>query len=375
MIGASSNPRRPGVSGVPCADDTRRPALAGIAMAALLAGTCLVPAAAWAAPEETEAAAAPSAPADDAASIGSAFATLARNGVLDGVIALVDGEPLTMRDLHEYGVKGAPFLPPAIREDRMALLQTMIERRLLKAEYEKNGIAASDAMVERYIAGVLQESGQSRAELDRALAEAGLSYPEYFERMREEVQRMGLVNMLIRSRVNVPDEEVERVWETDPDFLESEKLEVAVIYLPLSSDPEEAAAARALAVEVREAAEDDFAAAARKYSKGPGASEGGNLGEFERGSLAAHFEQALEGLDEGEVSVPVEGSGGIYIVKLVDVKSSARRPYEEVKEELREKIYEKRMAERYQKWANEDLRRDHNVNIVADDLARLSAGS
>ena len=42
----------------------------------------------------------------------------------------------------------------------------MIEHRLLKSEFEKNGIVAEDAMVDRYIAGILQESKQTRQTLE-----------------------------------------------------------------------------------------------------------------------------------------------------------------------------------------------------------------
>src|SRR5207253_3510099 len=69
---------------------------------------------------------------------------------VDGVVAVVDGEPITLRELKQYGINSAPFLPPQTRGDYKALLDSMIEHRLLKSEFEKNGIVAEDAMVDRY---------------------------------------------------------------------------------------------------------------------------------------------------------------------------------------------------------------------------------
>jgi peptidyl-prolyl cis-trans isomerase SurA len=251
----------------------------------------------------------------------------------------------------------------------------MIEHQLLKAEFEKNGITAPDAMVDRYIAGVLQESGQSRQALEADVARAGLTWNDYHERMREEVQRIQLVNLLIRSRVNVPEEEVRRAWESDPKYVESEKLEVAVIFIPSALGIAEGEKPSEEIVKIQKEARHDFEGAAKKYSKGPGAFEGGHLGEFKRGTMAPYLEKALQGLKEGQVSEPVQGQGGVYIVKLVDVKSAGRRSFDDVKKDLSDKLYEQRLNERYQKWATEDLRKDHRIENMLDKLALTAAST
>jgi parvulin-like peptidyl-prolyl isomerase len=156
--------------------------------------------------------------------------------------------------------------------------------------------------------------------------------------------------------------------------MQGEKLEVAAIFLPVTPGIDDAGALEK-AKKVQKEAKSNFSAAAREYSQGPAASEGGVLGEFTRGSMAPHFEKALEGLREGEVSEPVLGAGGYYIVKLVDVKKSGRKSFDEVKEELGDKLYEQRLSERYKKWVNEDLRKDHRVDNLVDSLALIAAGA
>lgn len=353
MIEANSNPRRCGAFAVRSVET-----LAAAAGFALLLGVTAPAAALSEAPE------APTSTAD-----------LGGPRVLDGVVAVVDGDPITLRELKRYGVTGAPFLPAEVRGDYRALLESMIEHRLLKAEFAKNGISAPDAMVDRYIASVLEDSHQTRASLDADIAKSGLTWKDYYERMREEVQRIQLINLLIRSRVNVPEEEVRRVWEEDPKYLESEKLDVGAIFLPLPLSGEEADKLREQAGEVVKAARSNFEAAAKKYSKGPGAAEGGHLGEFRRGAMAPQFEKGLQGLKPGQVSEPVEGPGGLYIVKLIGIKSSGRVPFDDVKKELTEKLYQKRLSERYDKWANEDLRKDHRIENLVEGLALLAAAN
>ncbi|HEY2776106.1 MAG TPA: peptidylprolyl isomerase [Candidatus Binatia bacterium] len=302
-------------------------------------------------------------------------ARLEGDRIHDGIVAVVDGDPITLRELKRYGVIGAPFLPPDVRNDYRALLESMIERKLLKSEFEKNGINAPDDMVNRYIDGVLEETRQTRDTLQAEIAKSGITWKDYFERMREEVERIQLINLLIRSRVNVPEEEVRKAWEDDPKYLEGERLEVAAIFLPGPTSGEEGAKGRDAADKVRKEAKRDFEDAAKKYSKGPAASDGGRLGEFKRGSMASQYEKALAGLGKGDVSDPVDGPGGFYIVKVVDIKASGRKPFDQVKDELSKKLYDERLEERYKKWAKEDLRKDHHIVNLVDNLALTAAGS
>lgn len=306
--------------------------------------------------------------ADSAEGTTAPAPAVRRRNLVDGIVASIDGDPITVAELRHYGVAGAPFLPAEVRGSYKALLDSMIENRLLQFEYEKNGIKASDEMVDRYISGVLADNQQNRKQLELDIAKAGLSWSDYYERMRQEVQRIQLVNLEIRSRVNIPEEEVRQAWEEDPQFLESEKLDVAVIYIPAPLSGDGADEAREKADEVRQQAKRNFSSAAKEHSQGPGASDGGELGAFERGTMAPHYEKALIGLDKGDVSVPIQGPGGYYIVKLLDVRSEGRKPFEDVKERLADSLYDKRLNERYMKWLDEDLRSQHRVEILVENM-------
>lgn len=355
---------------------TAPPAASGEAAPPATGSEAAAPAAAAPAPAGTGAAPVLAVPtAAEATPEARAALLQGRTKVLDGLVAVVDGDPMTLVDLRSYARTATVFLPPESRSDFQAILASMIEKRLLKAEFDKNGIKISDEMVDRYIQGVFETNHQNRAQVEKALEASGLVWDDYHERMRDEVARLSLVNMQIRSRVNVTPEEIERTWKNDPGFVQSEKLEIAQIYLPLPNDPDAAAAVRAQAAEVKAAADSNFAAAAKKYSKGPTAAEGGTLGQFERGTMAPHFEKALAGLSEGDVSEVVEGGGGLQIVKILDIQSKGRRPLEEVSEQIKEKLYETRLEERYQKWVNEDLRKEHRVEVLFEQLAVTASAS
>ena len=65
---------------------------------------------------------------------------------------------------------------------------------------------------------------------------------------------------------------------------------------------------------------EDFAELAMKYSEGPSAPQGGDLGYFTKGRMVPAFEEAAFKLNKGEISEPVKSRFGWHIIKLIDKK-------------------------------------------------------
>ncbi len=63
---------------------------------------------------------------------------------------------------------------------------------------------------------------------------------------------------------------------------------------------------------------EDFAELAKKYSEGPSAPQGGDLGYFTKGKMVPAFEEAAFQLNKGEISKPVKSRFGWHIIKLID---------------------------------------------------------
>ena len=61
---------------------------------------------------------------------------------------------------------------------------------------------------------------------------------------------------------------------------------------------------------------EDFANLAQKFSIGPSAKRGGNLGEFGRGQMVKPFESAAFKLNKGEYTLePVKTQFGYHVIK------------------------------------------------------------
>lgn len=79
----------------------------------------------------------------------------------------------------------------------------------------------------------------------------------------------------------------------------------------------------------------DFEALARASSNDPGsAAAGGDLGWVGRGMMTGPFEQALFGMQAGQVSEPVRTDFGWHVIKLREVQAGQQQPFEQVREAL-----------------------------------------
>ena len=118
--------------------------------------------------------------------------------------------------------------------------------------------------------------------------------------------------------------------------------------------------------------ESGFPQAAKSYSRGPTAAEGGRLGSFERGTLAPAFEAQLATLKPGEFTQPFEEAGGIHILRLDRVSGAGSPELDDaMREEIREKLYDDLLDQRLKRWVDEDLKKLHHVTIRLDRLDEL----
>jgi peptidyl-prolyl cis-trans isomerase SurA len=304
--------------------------------------------------------------------------TVGDSRLVNAVVASIDGKAITLREFEAYELGRGRLLPVDQRRTRSDVLGGMIEEALLTAEFERQQIKADDEDTQYYIERVLEMNQSSRQDVERALAEIGLSWSDYFERMRFEVEKLALINREIRSRVHVTDEEVERYWRESSEYDRPPGMEVSqiVIGLPADGNPAGIAAAEQAIQEAHRAiGETGFARAAKRYSQGPTATEGGKLGSFEHGTLAPAFEDQLAKLQPGEHTQPFEEGGGLHILRLdrVSVENEGGRPEldDELREEIRERLYDDLLDERLKRWVDEDLKKLHHVTVRIDRLDEL----
>lgn len=90
----------------------------------------------------------------------------------------------------------------------------------------------------------------------------------------------------------------------------------------------------------------DFAELAMEFSTGPSGPRGGELGWFGPGMMVPEFEEAVFGLETGEVSSPVQTQFGWHVVLLNETRETPAPTLEEVQGELEEGLRRARVDAR-----------------------------
>lgn len=87
------------------------------------------------------------------------------------------------------------------------------------------------------------------------------------------------------------------------------------------------------------AGETTFEEAADKYTTGPGAGSGGDLGVLEWNDLAQAWHEALTGLKPGGISEPFEVQSFKALLKLDSYANTEAASFEDSKQEIYQKLY------------------------------------
>ncbi len=140
-------------------------------------------------------------------------------------------------------------------------------------------------------------------------------------------------------RVKVTDKEIAQYYQAhEGAYRVPERVRVRHILIKLSpkASKEEVAKARKEALKIEKLAKSgkDFAKLAEKYSQGPSAKNGGDLGYFARGTMVKPFEDAVFSMKKGEISGPIRTRFGFHIIKVLDIQPAHTKPLLEVKAEI-----------------------------------------
>ncbi len=282
---------------------------------------------------------------------------------LDWIVAVVNDDIILNSELEKRveaiaRISGRDLASIATSERvmlRKEVLREMIREKLTAQEVARLKIVVSNGEVDNALKRIKSANGLSDAQLADMLRRQGITLEEFKEKIRRDLERARLIERVLKSKTVITDEQVDEYLQRrqrDPE----EKRRLAVIFLPAPKDPKQREAVRRKAEEILKKirAGADFAELARKYSKGPGASEGGDLGYIKAKDLARPLERITRALKPGEVSEVLEASNGFHIVKLLDVQKTVMRKVDpRVREQARQELFKQEVNRKYEKWIRE----------------------
>lgn len=276
--------------------------------------------------------------------------------VVEEIVAVINGGIVTKSAFEEqeqsmiseaYRQYTGAELDEKVALIRKTLLLDMIDNHIL---YDRGHIFDLEKVSESYFQSFKeQQQLEDDADVERMLASQGMTVEELKERLMMMFVPRQILNMEVNSRVSVADAEVEAYYDENPDqFMVEAQVTLREIVL-LAEDPATKERRRgemeAVLQEVLD--REDFAAVASEHSEAGTKENGGLLGPLERGELSAELEKLAFSLPLEEVSGILEMPYGFHIIQVVSRSESAPRPLEEVKEQLRTFLENKKYVVEY----------------------------
>jgi len=223
------------------------------------------------------------------------------------VLAKVNGAEIRQSDValaeEELGASLAQMDPAAKKEN---VLSFLIDMKIVSKEAEDKKIADRDDFKTRLA------FARNRLLMDNLLA--------------------------VEGKAATTDENMKKVYEEAAKQISGEQ-EVHARHILVETEDQ----AKKIEADLKKGA--DFAELAKKESKDPGASDGGDLGFFTKDQMVPEFSAVAFALEPGKISDPVKSQFGWHVIKVEEKRTRKAPDFEQVKPQIETYVVRKAQAD------------------------------
>ncbi len=292
--------------------------------------------------------------------------SLGKGEVIDRIVAIVNEDIITLSQLEEFRKSFYPRRPETndslgrqldLLDVRRQVLNTLIEEKLIDQEADRQRIYVSQKELKDALESLRQERGMTQSQIEMALKAQGLTYEEYTAQVEKGLKRTKLINLAVKSEVEMEEEDLETHYETHiNDYMADESIRISHILLPIApnstGDREEATLSMAEEILARVENGEDFDALAQEYARNVPGARGGDTGYFKRGEMIPTIEKTAFSLKVGEVSGGIRTPEGVVLIKVTDKKEGRPIPFSEVRRKIERDYYTSELQRRYGELIN-----------------------
>ena len=261
------------------------------------------------------------------------FAICANAKILDKIVAIVNGEVITLYDLKKEIKKASLSQGLNIslnnKEVVKQFLSDMINKILFKEEADKLGIKVSKYEVDNQLEQIIKSSELTEQEFETELKKQGLSIEEIKKSIEDNIKINKLISYMVRSKVVVTEEDIKKYFEEHNMKLKQKKIANLILF---QSDN-------------KEVLEKIVVKSGEKFQAPPGVKTM-DLGEVEVDALQQSWKDALKGVKKGHLTPIFEVNSRYFRVYVKDEKTV--NPLGEDKiNQIKNKIYAEKLKKRY----------------------------
>jgi len=281
----------------------------------------------------------------------------ARAEVVDQIVAIVNDEIVTFSELkkvlnpiyaqYEKTYEGDELVEKMVKA-RNEVLEQLINNKLLMQQARKKDVKVDPKEIDERIAQI-KSRFPTEEDFTKALGMDGMTVDNLRKNIEEQLLIRGLVQMDLAHKAMISPREVEEYYkEHAADFSEGETINVCNIMIKhkkrAENEPDKAwDVISNIRKEVKNGA--DFEVLAKRYSEGPNAAQGGDMGFFSRGSMMKDIEDVAFNMKAGEVSEIIKTDTGYYLLYLKARRSPRLIPIQDVSKDIERELFQRKIEE------------------------------
>jgi len=329
-----------------------------------------------------------------------------QSAILERIIVKVNGEILTQTQLEDLQIDvlkdqnkqvenrkalSNEDVRKALVEITPAILVEEVDKLLMLQRARELNFKYSDEMFKQNIDNIKKQNADSiktDADLERALKDAGLTMAKLRQNFEKAYFVFEVERREVARNITLTEEEARQYYKAHPqEFMKPATVTLREI---LVSVPTQGTGAQATfnaaiadsaktkidAVRARAVAGEDFLKLISEASDSGTKANNGLIGPVVIGELNPLLAAAIEKMQPGEITEPLRSRAGYQIFKLESRSAAEPEPFEKIRNEIAQKIYEGRRdtemakyltklrAQALIEWKDEDFRKMYEQGLA-----------
>jgi peptidyl-prolyl cis-trans isomerase SurA len=255
------------------------------------------------------------------------------------------------------------------------VLRDLVDQQLLLEKGKDLGITGDTDLIKRLDQMRKDMKLETMEELEKAATAQGIPYEDFKQNLRNQIITQKVIGEEVGSHLSISKEEEQQFYDEHKNEMEQpESIKLSEILIapqkpaaadkPAAGNPTADASAtgadatsdaaakqaqEAAALAAAEAKANDvlkqiraganFDDVAKKFSDGPSAAQGGDLGAFKRGTLAKELEDRTFGMKSGEVTDVIRTKQGYVILKVTSHQMAGVPVMKDIEPKIMDSLY------------------------------------
>jgi peptidyl-prolyl cis-trans isomerase SurA len=278
--------------------------------------------------------------------------------VIEEIIARVNNQIITRTEFQrskeqlrqEAQQQDPTHVDKIVAEKDKDVLRDLIDQQLLLEKGKDLGITGDTELIKKLDDMRKEMNLDTMEDLEKAATSQGVSFEDFKQNMRNQIITQQVIGKEVGSRMSISKEEEQQFYEQHKREMEQpERIKLSEILVSTekknaadtSTDDQRIAGAQAkaddLLAQIGKGAK--FEDIAKKFSDGPSAAQGGDLGYFNRGALAKELEDKTFAMKAGDLSDVIRTKQGFVILKVTEHQQAGIPPFSQIEPRVQDAIY------------------------------------